>query len=158
MRILGVDPSSSCTGVAFVVNGVLEETAIWQPEKKDSPAEKLMDYYHWLTEIAEWLKPDMALVELVAVHRNMNTVRVLARYEAASIIALKTQKVLTMQGRVSQARSIALGKGNLSKEEAYAIVCEREPQHAWRTPKKGGMDETDAYVLAKAAMGVAEGA
>lgn len=117
-----------------------------------------MAYYYWLAATAVSWKVDMALVELVAVHRNMNTVRVLARYEAASIIALKTQKVLTMQGRVSQARSIALGKGNLSKEEAYAIVCEREPQHTWRTPKKGGMDETDAYVLAKAAMGVAEGA
>lgn len=117
-----------------------------------------MGYYHWLVELAGLWRPDMALVELVAVHRNMNTVRVLARYEAASIIALKTSKVLTMQGRVSKARLIALGKGNLSKEEAYAAVCLREPQHEWRTPKKGGMDETDAYVLAKAAMGVAEGA
>lgn len=101
--------------------------------------------------------PDVVVVEKVSVSWNVNTIRKIAYYEAVAMIYSHGQGADLQQVQATKARRIVLGKGNLSKEKCYDIVVEKYPRD-WAKPNKGGMDETDAFVLAMAGPALSTGA
>lgn len=140
-------------GLALVEDGVLLWTKVWMPSNKKANAQdRLHEFHEWLHTLLGFIDVDFAVVELVASQRNTNTVRVLSRYEAAAHLALSRRgiEIVSEPARVKTARMHALGKGNgnLGKPEVYKMVCEMLPDHDFKPFKKGGGDETDAYVLA----------
>lgn len=156
MRVAGIDPSSSNCGVALVVDGKLESTDVWKKDKNESPPEGLWSYFIWLWA---WLianQPDMACVEFLSVEKNAETTRKISHYQAVSALACKLRGIVVVESRVTTARKHALGKGNLSKEDAWKQLKEKRPHHQFKAAKSGGYDEADAAVLAIAGPAVAE--
>lgn len=166
MRVLGVDPSSTICGMAVIEGGIwLHDTDIWRKDATKSGAWNLNNYFEWLAEHIRSLsasghESDMACVEFLSVQQNAQTTRKVSHFQAASVLACKQEGLMVVEARPSSARKEALGAGwgNRSKEDVFDEVRRRFPDHTFR-PKhkdKGGMDETDAVVLALAGPGLAE--
>lgn len=152
MKVLGADTSSSLSGHALLVDGVLDSTYVWRPDKKDDPLDKVYSYYLYTDHLLQLLRPDCVVMEELAMVRGAKTVRILRRIEAALIIACRKNSIPIYEVRVGTARKNLFGK-DVKKEEAYRIVTEElELNHDWLpgTKKGGGLDEVDAYVCARA--------
>jgi Holliday junction resolvasome RuvABC endonuclease subunit len=159
MRVGGVDPSSTSAGFAVVENGKVLFTDVWVPSSKHlSSHQKLYEYSEYLKLLLKAWQLDMLVIELVAVSRNIGTVRLLARYEGAAILAAKELNIMVKEHRVMQARAIVFGHGDISKRDAYKQIVSDHPYHSFRKPTKGqgGEDETDAVAMALAGPGLVE--
>jgi Holliday junction resolvasome RuvABC endonuclease subunit len=121
-----------------------------------SASERLVDYFIWLQSWLAKTEPDVAVIEFLSVVRNANATRVISHYQAISALACKLRGLLVIEGRVTSARKAALGRGNLSKQEAFNIIKKRFPEHEFGRIDKGGGDKSDALVLALAGMRLAE--
>lgn len=156
MRIEGIDPSSSICGTALVIDGSLNSSSHWKKEKSVSDPDGLYKYFLWLNSrlIADY--PDIAIVESLSVTRNAIAVRKISHYQAVSVLTCKLRGILVIEARVSSARKHALGNGNLSKEEAWAMMRVQHVNHSFNLAKSGGYDEMDAAVLALAGPAIAE--
>lgn len=159
MKTAGIDPSSSRCGIAIVaVDGVansstfIDDIQTWDvrghkgkwlqeeiPGKLDAFAKNLAAYL-----IAK--KVDRAVVELLSVTHNMDTVRKIAYFEGAALLACAAARIPVESMRTTQARKLVFGKGNIGKDEVRIVLEEMFQRRL--TP-----DEADALVLAIAAQG-----
>lgn len=156
MRVLGIDPSSTLCGLALVVDGDLVDTWTWKKQEGKSGPWNLYDYFTFVMRVADASRPQMAVVESLSVERNAVTARKVSHYQAASVLACKEMGIMTVEARVSSARKEALGRGNMSKDEAFQAIKKMFPKHKFKAKTSGGYDETDATVLAVAGPGIAE--
>lgn len=156
MKIAGIDPSSSCTGVALVEDKSLLLTDAWHKPKTGSAPDRLVNYFLW---IQNWLavnEPDIVAIEFLSVVRNAEATRIISHYQAISALACKLRGILVIEARVTSARKAALGRGDMSKEESYKKIKEMYPLEEWGRINNGGADRADATVLALAALEIAE--
>ncbi len=154
MKTLGYDPSSNCAGLALAVDGVPEYIGVWTPSKKSlSPAKKLVEWNAYCRMAFAMLRPDRAAMEVIRVSTSHDTTRSLSRFEAIFIVTAALFGVdVVLEHQVGQARSAFFGegKGNTAKQDAYVWMVEHYPQLAWLPPEEGGMDQSDALVMALA--------
>ena len=155
MRIIGLDPSSSYCGAALVVAGQLIEANHWEKNKKLSAIGNLHDAYAWTRQACLDFNADMAVVEYLSMTRNAKTTRVVSHFQAAQALAAKHEGLVVIEARVSSARSVVLGNGGLSKDDAWDIMRKRYP-NMFARKTTGGLDEMDASVLALAGEVLAE--
>lgn len=168
MLVVGIDPSSSKCGIALVEtdDGSILATWLWEKDKRASSSANLFDYYRWLGVLLSSGDParkvlggriaPMASIEFLGVERNAQTTRLISHFQAASVLACKQTGMMVIEGRTSSARKAALGRGNLSKDEAWEMVKKMYPNHKFRAKTSGGTDEMDAVVMALAAPTLAE--
>ena len=156
MRIVGIDPSSSCCGLAILEDQQIIVTDAWFYPKIGSDSARLVDYFVWLQAWLSANPADVAVVEFLSVVRNAEATRKVAHYQAISSLVCKLKGLMVIEARVTEARKQALGRGNLSKKEAYAMIKKLYPSHEFRRADKGGYDETDAVVLARGGIALAE--
>jgi crossover junction endodeoxyribonuclease RuvC len=160
VKVLGIDPSSTCTGYALLDDEDLIETYTWGPEKNRGAAWNLAQFYARTHRAAVRFKIEqgvnIAVIEFLTVSRNAKTTRVLSHYQAAAVIACKQAHMTVVEAGVRTARRLVLGNGGLAKEDAFAAVKKRYPDHKFKPKTRGGMDEADAVVLALAAEGLIE--
>lgn len=141
--VLGVDPSSSRTGICLVDGEKIIAKGSWSPSrKKDTPSVRLTEFYSWMNKKLEFEAPKLTVVEIIAFNRSHQTTRILSRYEGATIIAATMWGSDIYEARVSEGRKVVLGKGNLSKEESVEQVSAMYPEFTFNH------DEADALVLA----------
>lgn len=149
---MGVDTSSSCTGIVVLDSGVIVESGIWKPlNKKALASDRLFEYSQWIKAKLYQHRPDVVAVSSTSFSRNANTTRVLARYEGVTVAAAKLYSAHVIDIKDSTARKLVLSKGSLSKEAAYQEVIMLNPDYNWLPMGKGGDDLTDAWTFAKAA-------
>lgn len=158
MRVLGIDPSSSCCGVAVVEDGNLLVVDAWHRPTHGSAPEKLWIYYSWLRSYVAISKIDMACVEYLSVERNALATRLVSHYQAASVLACKEYGIVVVEARVTSARKAALGAGNIPKDLCFDRIRKMFPNIDFGTKGKtnGSMDKSDATVLALAGPTLAE--
>ena len=156
MKIAGIDPSSSCCGVALTEDQKLLRTDAWHKPKTGSPPERLVDYFLWLQSWLAAYEPDVVVIEFLSVVRNAQATRVISHYQAVSALACKLRGIMVIEARVTSARKNALGKGNMSKEEAYKQIKNMFSSEDWGRINNGGADRADATVLALAGLTLAE--
>lgn len=150
---MGVDASSSCTGVTVIDDGELVESVIWKPRNKKALAsDRLFEYYMFIKTMIHKHRPDLVAVSATAYKRNVNTTRVLSRYEGATIIAARMYSCDVVDVIDSEARKMVLKRGNTSKERAYQLVTKKLPDYPWLPYNEGGNDQTDSFVIASAAL------
>lgn len=156
MKILGIDPSSSCTGVALVENNELLKTDAWFKSESGSYSDRLVDYFIWLQSFLSANEPDVSVIEFLSVVRNAEAVRKISHFQGISALACKLRGILIIEARVTSARKVSLGKGNLSKQESYNIIKKKFPNEDWGRIDNGGGDRADALVLALGGITLAE--
>lgn len=152
MIVLGVDPSSSSTGLAEVTDGDLTYHAVWTPPKKSTRPAQLLDYS---LALDEWLSTrsmiDLAVVEELSVTRGWKTVRALAHFEAATYIVLERRRIPIVTIKPGAARNWVLGMPITStKAEVLVEVRRRWPKMRLPAINQGGGDVADAFVMALA--------
>lgn len=157
MRIGGYDPASQLSGHAVVENGVPVEIDIWQPHKKtDKPIHRLTQFESWFDFWLAGARIDMLAIEVIKVSNNHDTTRSLSRHEAVAILAAKRAGIIVLEHAVSSARKIVFGNGAIKKEAAFEEMKRMYPDLPWRPKTRGGMDQTDAVVMALAGPALAE--
>src|SRR3954469_18745737 len=105
MRSVGVDiAGGGIAAVALAVNGIPKSGAIWQPEKKESEATKLLMWSRWLDIRFRVLRPDIISVEELAVFMNKKVIRSLSKFEGVALLQAKKQDVIVVNPPVTQAR------------------------------------------------------
>ncbi len=138
----------------------LLETYVWGPDKPRGAAWNLSQFYARTHRAAVRFKIEqgvhVAVIEFLTVSRNAKTTRVLSHYQAASVIACKQASMTVVEAGVKTARRLVLGNGSVAKEEAYATIRKRYPDHKFKPKTRGGYDEADAVVLALAGEGLIE--
>lgn len=148
MKAMGIDASSSCTGVTVVDDGNIICSEIWKPVRKsDHQATRLLSYYLWLEQLMAKHKPKAIGVSATSKPRNHRTTRVLGRYEGVSILAGAQRGIDVVDVRDMSARKTALGKG-VNKEDAYDIIIATFPDFPWLPFDEGGADQADSAVIA----------
>lgn len=150
MNVLGGDPSSNVTGLAVVANGKHVYSEAWQPKGHDTGESMRQLMRHTMKLIASF-EVDLLVYELVSVQWNVNTIRKIAYFEGALMMAAALKAVPAKPCRATQARKIVAGKGNMSKEAAFRWVHDAWfPQNSPSKVIPATMDETDALILALA--------
>lgn len=164
MLVLGVDPSSSCTGLALVRGEELVSHAVWTPPKRATRPAGLLDYRKSMSDWIEVVRlrtfdhgelgplPDLAVVEELSVTRGWKTVRALAHFEAITYLVLEEFGIPIKTVKPGAARNWVLDmKITSSKEDVHAEVRRRWPDLKLPPVNRGGGDVADAYVVALAA-------
>lgn len=143
-RVLGVDPASKNVGIAVVEGTELifsEQLEIIKGDTTEALALALSDFTQ---EIGRWLRvyqPSLLVLENTSVQRNVNTIKMLAFFEAAIMIAGADYKCLIERVRTTQARLEVFGRGDINKAQILSNLNTRYN-------KKFGMDEAEAVVFA----------
>lgn len=149
MRTLGIDPSSSVTGIALVEDFQLRSVHLWMAKGKDVASNLLrfksqIESSHWSSHI------DSICVEKVSVTINMNAVRRIAYMEAIALLIAEEMGCSSAHINPTHARKVVFGKGNIKKDEVYEHIVDAYPTIRFLPFKNGGSDQTDAVVLALA--------
>lgn len=151
MRVLGVDGSSSSAGFAQAVGEQLVGLDIWKPDKRGgSKNDHLLSFFVQVGLAMDVFKPDAVGYEEVKSARNMNTVRILARWEAAVIIQARKRRIIVQPINVKSARKIVVGDGAADKADVLVHLRKRYPDLRWLPINSGGGDQADAGVVALA--------
>lgn len=127
--VIGIDPGSHSAGIA-VVEG---EKFIFS-QKVDSLTDAkwddndlgdlMVEFMLTVQEVIDKYEPQLLVVELTSVPKNMHTNKLLAYWEACAIIAASMSKIEIKRMRTTEARRIVLGKGNIKKEQAITMICD----------------------------------
>lgn len=144
--VLGLDTSSSKAGIALIDGkNKLIELDLWKKDKKKNHYENLLDFH---TYVGKLLPVDLVVIEKVSKSRNLNTVRLLAYFEAACLLAAQKHGTEILHISPVTARKKGFGNGKLSKEAIYTMANKKYgPLLEY---DKGGNDQSDAITLARA--------
>lgn len=140
MKIIGVDPSSSSSGVAIMTDDIVKKAFTWERNLKLTLELDMLLFHRELVNFMKY-ETDLMVVEKVSVQWNVNTIRRIAYYEAAAMMAAAHYGCRCISVQATKARRLVFGKGNLSKEASAELVRERYPKRTLT------LDECDAVVL-----------
>lgn len=143
-RVLGIDASSSSAGAAIIEDGIPVQVDVHISNKKLDLGERLINWGRFLNVFRAKRKLHLVSVERVGKQRNLNTVRMLAYFEAAAMMKAGEWGVPVLQLSVPTIRKQAMGDGKATKAQVYQYFSNVIPVSPW---KKGGDDMTDACAV-----------
>lgn len=162
MRIIGIDPSSTFCGIAVIdTPDEILQVEHWARDNKKSHPDGFASYFKWLGIRLYKYKPHMAVIEMGAWRMggggkgNVQALQAVSFYQSVSALCCKMNGLVVIESRASSARKATLGNGALSKEQVWEIMRRNHPD-LFSPKTRGGLDECDALVLAKAGPTVAE--
>lgn len=158
MRSVGIDiAKAGFAAGALAVNGEPRRCTAWKPANdRDSEPVKLVQFEVWVHKIIWMYKPDIVVVEELAVFLNKKVIRTLSRREGIALCVAKKRADIVIHPPISQSRSVVLGKstsgkgGAMSKEEAWKKIKKLYPDFDFGHANQGGMDKGDAMTHALA--------
>lgn len=145
MIVLGVDPSSGKSGLAIWDGQKVIYRSVWIASKTRSLPGNLAAFALEVEKLCGKHKVEKVMIEKVSVSWNVNTIRKIAYFEAAAMLAAKMNGVDKIeQINVTSARKKVLGNGGLSKIESNELIRKKVNDQLM------GPDEADAVLLAMA--------
>lgn len=153
MKVIGVDYSSRAfNALAVVQNGAPAKCHLFKTELRqdEADARMLREYETWMTYKLGLLKPDIVIVEELAVFQNPKVIRALSHREAVALLVASKKAPIVVHKTIRQARVVVFKNGSISKDDAWKV---RAKFIDFEFSKKtvGGTDEMDAMTLALAA-------
>jgi Holliday junction resolvasome RuvABC endonuclease subunit len=146
--ILGIDSSSTQSGVSVVKDGKVTEVHLFRSNKKDDLGKRLYDWGEFLRSVKAKRKVECVAVEKDSVNRNLNTIRMLSYFESVALTKAGEWGADTLLLQPSTARKHALGNGGLKKEQVYDKY---KKKYKLRPYGDGGNDQSDAICVGLAA-------
>lgn len=146
MRTLGIDPSYRSTGIALVIDLQIVDLLSYRPKGNDLSKniygfQQLLDTSH----ITNYL--DSICIERISVTRNLDAVRKISYVEGLAISFSGQENCDLRHMNVTSARKLVFGKGDISKEIAYEMICDKFKNIDFDKFNKSGSDQTDAAIL-----------
>jgi Holliday junction resolvasome RuvABC endonuclease subunit len=166
MRIIGIDPSSTYSGIAVIdTPREIVDVDHWARDKSKSHPDGFKSFFYYLALKLIQHKPQMAVIEMGAFRTagpggkgNTQALQAVSFYQAVAVLTCKLYGLVVIESRATSARKAALGNGALSKEAVWQLMQKEYPEtfKLFGRKDKGGLDRMDAYVLAVAGPTVAE--
>lgn len=122
-KVIGIDPGSHSAGIA-VIEGekLLFSTTVdsltgaaWDD---NNLGDLMVEFMLTVQETIDKYEPQLMVVELTSVPKNMHTNKLLAYWEACAIIAASMSNIDIKRMRTKEARKLVFGNGNIKKEQA----------------------------------------
>ena len=142
MKVLGVDPASARSGIALLDGERLVHSEQWTVTRALALPTNLAMFAARISILIHELEVELVRIERVHSVQNLDTVRKIAYFEAAAMIAAAGRAEVEQMG-ISRARKLALGDGSLRKEAAAEIIRARYGEQL-------SLDECDAITVALA--------
>lgn len=148
MRIIGIDPGTSCTGIGIVDSDRRGEcspvffTAL--RFKSRDLAVILPDFYRRLNEILDTHQPDAAAIEDIFTGVNVKSTVKLAHLRGTAIVALGLKEIPVAAYAPRSVKKTIAGYGQADKEQLRFLV---ETQLGIKL-KKAPLDVSDALAIA----------
>jgi Holliday junction resolvasome RuvABC endonuclease subunit len=158
MKCAGIDIAGiGLSAVALAIDGKPAVAEAWKPtDKRDSEAVMLYEFENWLN-IWLWLnRPDIVVVEELAVFLNKNVIRSLARREGVALAVAKRRCSIVLNPGITKSRGIVFGNGRMSKDEAWEAAKKLWADFDFGHKTSGGTDKMDAMTHAIAGPTIAE--
>jgi crossover junction endodeoxyribonuclease RuvC len=127
MRVLGVDPGASRTGVA-VVDGApgrltLVEAACLEPVPQSSDAGRLFQLYRLLCDTVVRLRPEVASVEQLFFSTNRRTAMRVGEARGVVLCALAQHAVTVAEYTPGQVKEAVCGYGSAGKQQVSRMAA-----------------------------------
>lgn len=150
MRILGLDISSTCTGVSVVNDGYLDintlDTIV--PSDKFSLGQKLVFFEKHIKKLLKKYNPDIVVIEDIFKGPNAKTFKTLAMFRGIIFkVVFEKMKIDPKSIMPTEARKLVGAKG-VKKEDGFQFVINKYGLKEFVFEKHN--DITDAVVLALA--------
>jgi Holliday junction resolvasome RuvABC endonuclease subunit len=139
---MGIDPASGQSGIAIVDDEELLHSEVWKKTAVLSLATNLAMFAARCSILLQELDVPVIRIERVSVTMNLNTVRKIAYFEAAAMIAA-AGRAKVVQCNVGSARKAVFGHGGMKKVEAAERIRALYGDELT-------LDECDAIVMALA--------
>ena len=148
MRILGIDPGLTTTGIGLLdVQGKTMTALDWLTLTTD-PANVLTDRLRELSEdfeaILNDMRPDLAVVEQIFFANNAKTVLAVAHARGVLLATLGRRAIPVIEATPMQLKSVVTGDGSADKRQIGAMLCMM--LHLPKAPAPA--DAADALALA----------
>lgn len=155
--VIGIDPSSTSLGWAYVDNGRPIAIGVWVPKPKSAkPRERLGQCHDFLHALFAMYSPDEICMEVIRVSTSHDTTRALSRIESAVLLAARAHGITAIhEHQVGEARAAVFSNGNIAKLDAHNVMRQTYPYLDWLSAMSGksdgpGLDQSDALVAALA--------
>lgn len=121
---------------------------MWKPaNKRESEPVHLVQFEHWLKMRFFVYKPDIIVIEALAVFLNKRVIMALAKREGIALLVAKKYGAIVVNETIGRSRNIVLGiPSNSNKEHAFQCFKKQYNGFALLPSNQGGMDQADAMV------------
>jgi len=128
VRVLGIDPGSSRTGIA-VVDGApgrltLVEAACLEPVPQTSDAGRLAQLFHLVVDVIDRSRPDVASVEQLFFSTNRRTAMRVSEARGVVLCALGTRSVSVAEYTPGQVKEAVCGYGGARKVQVARMAAQ----------------------------------
>jgi Holliday junction resolvasome RuvABC endonuclease subunit len=150
MRILGLDISSTCTGVSVINDGYLDFNALdtIEPSDKFSLGQKLLFFEKAVKKLLKKYRPDCVVFEDIFKGPNAKTFKLLAMFRGVAFKAIfEVLKFDPKSIMPTEARKL-VGASGVKKEDGFAFVVKKYNLTNYKFEEHN--DIADAIVLALA--------
>lgn len=126
MVVLGIDPSSTATGVAAVYRKanryVLIEAGVIRTRVKDPIPNRLLTIHTGLREVLERVKPDSVAIESIFRHRSSESALRLGQARGVALLAVAQQGLDATPYNPMQVKKSVGGHGGAKKADMIRVV------------------------------------
>ncbi|MCK4420320.1 crossover junction endodeoxyribonuclease RuvC [candidate division WOR-3 bacterium] len=126
MRVLGVDPGLSSTGVALLEFDEEVKALYWEiiSHRNEKGSKRLYQYYQTLYEIIDREKPDLMTIEKTFQGPNVQTLIRLGELRGAYLLLAEKEGLRVFEFTPREIKQSVTGSGASSKEQVRYMVKE----------------------------------
>lgn len=121
MKVIGIDPGITATGYGLIENDKCTCTGTIRPKKKESYI-KILEICKTITLLLEENKPDVAVLEKVFYHKNIQSLIRSSELRGAIILTLLEQKIKIIEYTPAQIKLTTTGNGRASKKQVRYFI------------------------------------
>lgn len=126
MIILGIDPGTNILGYGIIIADRQKFSVLDFGSKKitksDSPAEKLSEIYHMVSELIKLYRPDELAIESPFYGKNIQSMLKLGRAQGVAMAAAFEAGLTVEEYPPKKIKLAITGRGNSSKEQVAGML------------------------------------
>lgn len=155
MRLLAIDQSFTCTGLAVLEEGELIHTAVFNTSKEDNIVDRAHQVATYVCCMIQKHNIDRVAIEGLAFGMRGNATRDLAGLQFVVIAYIKHKEGLQVNIiSPKTVKKVATGSGKATKLEMFEALPKKIKEHIGERylKTKGRYDVTDSYYIGIAAL------
>ena len=121
MKVIGIDPGLTATGYGIIEDGKCIGAGTIKPKEKDTHA-KVLEICRKIKHLLDDHKPDIAVLEKVFYHKNIQTLMKLSELRGAIILTLLEKEMPLTEYAATKIKLTTTGNGRASKEQVRYFI------------------------------------
>ena len=121
MKVIGIDPGLAATGYGIIEGGKCINAGTIRSKEKDGHA-KIFDICNKIKQLLDDNKPDIAVLEKVFYHKNVQSLMKSSELRGAIILTLIEHKMPLTEYSATKIKLTTTGNGRASKEQVRYFI------------------------------------